>query len=214
MTYKSAIFDLDGTLVNSLEDLADATNYALKSFNQPEKELQAFPQMVGEGTRTLIKRALDNENPELIEKVLLKMREKYMQICLNKTRPYKGLVEVVTEFAKRKIKLAVLTNKDQKMAEKIVSHFFDGFFQIVKGTTDAVPVKPEPFEALQVLAKLGVKPEETIFVGDSKTDMQTAKAAGIKAVGVSWGFRDKKELTEAGAEKIIDEPSQLLKFFQ
>ncbi len=214
MTYKAAIFDLDGTLVNSLEDLADATNYALKSFNQPEKELQAFPQMVGEGTRTLIKRALDNENPELIEKVLLKMREKYMQICLNKTRPYKGLVEVVTEFAKRKIKLAVLTNKDQKMAEKIVSHFFDGFFQIVKGTTDAVPVKPEPFEALQVLAKLGVKPEETIFVGDSKTDMQTAKAAGIKAVGVSWGFRDKKELTEAGAEKIIDEPSQLLKFFQ
>ena len=211
---KCIIFDLDGTLVNSLEDLADATNYALKSFNQPEKELQAFPQMVGEGTRTLIKRALDNENPELIEKVLLKMREKYMQICLNKTRPYKGLVEVVTEFAKRKIKLAVLTNKDQKMAEKIVSHFFDGFFQIVKGTTDAVPVKPEPFEALQVLAKLGVKPEETIFVGDSKTDMQTAKAAGIKAVGVSWGFRDKKELTEAGAEKIIDEPSQLLKFFQ
>ncbi len=211
MTYKAVIFDLDGTLVNSLEDLADATNYALKSFGQQVHSAEELKQMVGEGTRTLISRALNNENTELIEPVLMKMREKYMQICLDKSRPYKGLQEVVTELAKKKIKLAVLTNKDEKMAQKIVSHFFGGLFQIVKGTIEAVAVKPEPTAVLQVLEKLGVRPEETIFVGDSKIDVQTAKAAGIKAVGVSWGFRSRGELVEAGADAVIEEAAALLK---
>ena len=211
MTYKAVIFDLDGTLVNSLEDLADATNYALKSFGQQVHSTEAVKLMVGEGTRTLISRALNNKNPELVEPVLVKMREKYDQICLNKSRPYNGLQEVVAELAKRNFKLAVLTNKDEKMAQKIVSHFFDGFFQIVKGTIDAVAVKPEPTAVLQVLAKLGVRPEEAIFVGDSKIDVQTAKAAGIKAVGVSWGFRGRSELIEAGADAVIEEARHLLK---
>ena len=211
MTYKAVIFDLDGTLVNSLEDLADATNYALKFFGQQPHNTEAFKLMVGEGTRTLISRALNNKNTELVEPVLAKMREKYMQICLNKSRPYKGLQEVVAELAKKNIKLAVLTNKDEKMAQKIVSHFFDGLFQIVKGTIEAVAVKPEPTAALQVLEKLGVRPEEAIFVGDSKIDVQTAKAAGIKAVGVSWGFRGRGELIEAGADAVVEEPIALLK---
>jgi phosphoglycolate phosphatase len=211
MTYKAVIFDLDGTLVNSLEDLADATNYALKSFGQQVHSTEAVKLMVGEGTRTLISRALNNKNPELVEPVLVKMREKYDQICLNKSRPYNGLQEVVAELAKRNFKLAVLTNKDEKMAQKIVSHFFDGFFQIVKGTIDAVAVKPEPTAVLQVLEKLGVRPEEAIFVGDSKIDVQTAKAAGIKSVGVSWGFRGRSELIEAGADAVIEEARHLLK---
>ena len=211
MSYKAVIFDLDGTLVNSLEDLADATNYALKFFAQQTHSTEAFKLMVGEGTRTLISRALPTDKQELIEQVLVKMREKYMQICLNKSRPYKGLQEVVTELAQRKIKLAVLTNKDEKMAQKIVSHFFNGLFQIVKGTIEAVAVKPEPTAVLQVLAQLKVKPEEAIFVGDSKIDVQTAKAASIKAVGVSWGFRGRGELIEAGADAVIEEASQLLR---
>jgi len=211
MTYKAVIFDLDGTLVNSLEDLADATNFALKFFGQQVHNTEAFKQMVGEGTRTLISRALPTDKQGLIEEVLVKMREKYDQILLNKSRPYKGLQEVVTELAKKKIKLAVLTNKDEKMAQKIVSHFFNGLFQIVKGTIEAVAVKPQPTAVLQVLAQLGVKPEETIFVGDSKIDVQTAKAAGIKAVGVSWGFRGRGELIEAGADAVIEEAAALLK---
>ena len=210
MSYKAIIFDLDGTLVNSLEDLADATNYALKFFGQQVHSVEAFRQMVGEGTRTLISKTLANDKQELIEQVLVKMREKYMQICLDKSRPYNGIPEVVSELAKRKFKLAVLTNKDQKMAQKIVSHFFEGLFQIVKGTIEAIAVKPEPTAALQVLTRLGVKPEEAIFVGDSKIDVQTAKAAGIKAVGVNWGFRGRAELIEAGADAVIDEPGQLL----
>ena len=214
MIYKAAIFDLDGTLVNSLEDLADATNYALRTFKQPGHTAEAIQQMIGEGTRTLISKTLGQDKQHLIEDVLKKMREKYIQICLDKTRPYKGLLEVVAELVyKKDAKLAVLTNKDQKMAQKIVCHFFNGYFQIIKGTTDAIAVKPEPQEALQLLDKLRVKPQETIFVGDSATDVQTAKAAGIKMVGVSWGFRGKEELIKAGAETIVNEPKQLLEFF-
>jgi phosphoglycolate phosphatase len=213
MTYKAVIFDLDGTLVDSLEDLADATNYALKFFGQPGHSTEAIKQMVGEGTNTLISKALAGDKQELIGQVLAKMREKYDKICLNKSRPYKGLLEVVTELAKRQIKLAVLTNKDEKMSQKIVSHFFDGYFQIVKGTTQAVPVKPEPAAALQILEKLDVRPQEAIFVGDSNIDIQTAKAANIKAVSVSWGFRSRKELFEAGTDVIIDYPYQLLELF-
>jgi phosphoglycolate phosphatase len=213
MTYKAVIFDLDGTLVNSLQDLADATNYALKCYGQPGHKVEDFRQMVGEGTRTLISRTLRPDKQELIEQVLVKMREKYMQICLDKSRPYKGLMEVITELAQRKIKLAVLTNKDQKMAQKIVGHFFAGFFQIIKGTIEAVPVKPQPAATLQVLKELGVRPTEAMFVGDSNIDIQTAKAAGVKAVGVSWGFRGKAELIEAGADLIIEEPKELLSLF-
>ncbi|MBN1804770.1 MAG: HAD family hydrolase [Sedimentisphaerales bacterium] len=212
MTYKAVIFDLDGTLVNSLEDLADAANYALDSFGQPMHAVEAFKKMVGDGTRTLISRTLADDKQELIDKVLLKMRKKYTQICLDKTRPYKGMEETVAELAKMGVKLAVLTNKDQEMAQQIVNHFFAGF-QIVKGTTAAVPVKPEPFEVLQLLEKLNVRPEEAIFVGDSGIDVQTAKAANIKAVGVSWGFRGRKELLEAGADVVIDYPYQLLELF-
>ncbi len=213
MTYKAVIFDLDGTLVDSLQDLADATNYALKFFGQPVHNTEAIKQMVGEGTDTLISKALAGDKQELIGQVLAKMREKYDKICLNKSRPYKGLLEVVAELAKRQIKLAVLTNKDEKMSQKIVSHFFDGFFQIVKGTTQAVPVKPEPTAALQILEKLDIRPQEAIFVGDSNIDIQTAKAANIKAIGVSWGFRGRKELIGAGADIIIDYPYQLLELF-
>lgn len=213
MAYKAAIFDLDGTLVDSLADLADATNYALKIFGQPSRDIQAFRQMVGNGIRTLISRALGPDKQHLAEDVLEKMREKYTQICLDKTRPYNGLPQVIAELAKRGIKLAVLTNKDQKMAQKIVRHFFDGYFQIIKGTTAAVAVKPEPFEALQVPEKFNVKPQETVFIGDSDIDMQTAKGGKMFAIGVSWGFRGRKELIEAGADAVIDEPGELLRFF-
>lgn len=213
MAYKAAIFDLDGTLVDSLADLADATNYALEIFGQPSRNLQAFRQMVGDGTRTLISRALEPDKQHLAENVLEKMREKYAQICLDKTRPYNGLPQVAAELAKRGIKLAVLTNKDQKMAQKIVRHFFNGYFQIIKGTTASAAVKPEPFEALQVLEKFNAKPQETVFIGDSDIDMQTAKGCKMFAIGVSWGFRGRKELMEAGADVVIDEPGQIIDLF-
>jgi len=213
MTYKAVIFDLDGTLVNSLEDLADATNYALKFFGQPEHKVEAFKQMVGDGTKTLISRTLPFDKQELVEDVLQKMREKYIEICLDKSLPYNGITEVVQELVKKGVKLAVLTNKDQKMSQKIVEYFFAGCFKIVKGTTAAIAVKPEPFATLQILEEFKVVPEDALFIGDSNVDVRTAKAAGIKMIGVNWGFRGRKELIEAGADAVIDNPKQILALF-
>jgi phosphoglycolate phosphatase len=214
MAYKSAIFDLDGTLVDSLADLADATNYALKSFNQPIHPVEAYRQMIGDGIQALISRALGSNQQGFIDGIVEKMREKYRQICLCKTKPYKGISEVINKLQSRKVKLAVLTNKDQFMAEKIVSHFFgrDCFDKVV-GTTSNKPVKPNPEKVLQLIAELKLEPDEAIFVGDSGIDIQTAKSANIKAVGVSWGIRGRKELTVAEADIIIDYPEQLLEFF-
>jgi phosphoglycolate phosphatase len=210
MTYKAVIFDLDGTLVNSLEDLADAVNFALTCFKQPVHSVESIKAMIGDGTRIFISRALPADKQDLIEQTLVKMREKYIEICLNKTRPYDGMREVLDELRKRGIKMAVLTNKDQKMSEKVVKHFFDGYFQILMGTIDAVPLKPDPKAVLKMLKELDVKPSKALFVGDSNIDIKTAKAAGIIGIGVNWGFRSEEELKRAGADFIINTPKELL----
>jgi phosphoglycolate phosphatase len=213
MRYKAAIFDLDGTLADTVADLADAINYGLEQFGQPKRTAQALSKMIGDGIRITIGRALEADKQELLDGVVKKMCEKYALICLDKTRPYKGISETVAELHKRGVKLAVLTNKDQVSAEKIVSHFFDGYFEIVRGATSGDAVKPDPFPALQIIAQLGAVPQETVFIGDSGIDMQTAKACQNYAVGVSWGLRDVEELRQNGADVIIDEPKQLLSIF-
>jgi phosphoglycolate phosphatase len=213
MRYKAAIFDLDGTLVDSLADLADAINYALKQLNQPQRPTEVLRAMIGDGIRTTISRALEPEEQGLVDIAVDKMREKYAQICLDNTKAYKGLTEVVAKLYEKGVKLAVLTNKDQKMARKIVNHFFADYFAVVAGTTSLKPAKPDPQKTLQVLDKLGVMPGQVIFFGDSSVDIQTAKACKIFAVGVSWGLKSKEDLAKAGADIIVAEPSQLLSFF-
>ncbi len=209
MTYRAVIFDLDGTLVNSLEDLADAANFALTYFGQPTHSVEMLKAMIGDGTRTFISRALPADKQDLIEQTLVKMREKYIEICTNKTLPYEGIKEILDELKKYGVKMAVLTNKDQKMSERVVTHFFDGYFKIVMGTIDAVPLKPDSKAVLQMLKELNVRPSEAIFVGDSNIDIKTAKAANMVGVGVSWGFRSEEELRQAGADFIINSPKEL-----
>lgn len=210
MSYKAIIFDLDGTLVDSLADLADAANFALSCFGQPTHSTETLKTMIGDGTRTFISRALPQNRQDLVEQVLVKMREKYIDICLNNTHPYKGIKETLDELKKHGIKMAVITNKDQKMSEKIISHFFGNYFQIVMGTVDAVPLKPDTKAVLYVLDRFGVKTDSALFVGDSNIDIKTAKAAGITSIGVKWGFRSEQELVEAGANFIINSPNELL----
>lgn len=213
MKYKTAIFDLDGTLVDSLADLADATNYALKILGQPCWNLQEYKVKIGNSTNLLISRALAADKQYLFNEALEKMRGKYAQICLNKTRPYDGIPEVIDELRKRQVKLAVLTNKDRNMAEKIVSHFFDGCFDAIVGATTGNPIKPDPTQTLQLIDRFKLKAQEAVFVGDSEVDMQTAKACNIFAVGVSWGFRNRQELSENGADIVIDEPGDIIGLF-
>jgi phosphoglycolate phosphatase len=169
--------------------------------------------MVGEGTKTLISRALEPDKQHFLEKVLEKMRGKYAKICLNKTKPYKGLPQVIGELAKKSVKLAVLTNKDQKMAERIVNYFFDSYFDIIAGATASIAVKPDPTQTLQIVDKFKLKPQEAVFIGDSNIDMQTAKTCKMFAVGVSWGLGSIEELKENGADIIIDRSKKLLEIF-
>jgi phosphoglycolate phosphatase len=213
MRYKAAIFDLDGTLADTVADLADAINYGLEYFGQPKRTAEALSKMIGDGIRVTISRAIEPDKQELLDGVVEKMCEKYAQICLDKTRPYEGISEIVTELYKRGVKLTVLTNKDQTSAKKIVSRFFDGYFEIVRGATSGEAVKPDPSLALQIIAQLGAGPQETVFIGDSGIDMQTAKACQNYAVGVSWGLRSVEELRQNGADVIIDRPQQLLSIF-
>lgn len=214
MRYKTAIFDLDGTLVDSLADLADATNYALKILGQPCWSLQEYKLKIGNSTNLLISRALAPDKQHLFDQVLEKMSKKYAQICLNKTRPYNGIPEVIDKLRNKRVKLAVLTNKNQDMAEKVVSHFFSkGQFATVVGTTTGNPIKPDPAQTLQLIDKFNLKTQDAVFIGDSEVDMQTAKACGIFAAGVSWGFRSAKELIENGADIVLDKPDDIIGLF-
>jgi len=213
MRYKAAIFDLDGTLVDSVADLADAFNYGLEQFGQPKRTVDALRKMIGDGIRITVSRAIEPDRQDLIDYVVEKMREKYAEICLDKTKPYDGIFETLAELGKKGVKLAVLTNKDQTTAKKIVSHFFDGYFEIICGTTSGEPVKPDPQKALQIIEKFGLSAAQTVFVGDSGVDMQTAKACKNYAVGVSWGLRSIEELKQNGADIIISKPRELLGIF-
>ncbi len=215
MSYKAVIFDLDGTLIDSLEDLADAVNCALSCFGLQVHSLQSFRKMVGDGTRTLISRALPADKQQLLEPVLDKMRQRYFETCLNKSRPYKGIEAVLAKLKKAAIKMAVLTNKDQKMAQKMIEHFFGkDCFNVIRGTFDSIAVKPDPAALLEVLEKLGVNADEAVFVGDSNIDIHTAKAAKMASIGVNWGFRGEDELRAAGADFVINQPNELLQYLQ
>ncbi|MFA6175227.1 MAG: HAD family hydrolase [Phycisphaerae bacterium] len=213
MMYKAAIFDLDGTLVDSVADLADAFNYGLEQFGQPKRTIDELRKMIGDGIRITISRALAQDKQEFIDRVAEKMREKYATICLDKTKPYDGIPEAVAELGKKGIRLAVLTNKDQAMAQKIVEHFFPGSFEIIRGTTGIDPVKPDPKAGMQIIKYFGIAPGQAVFVGDSSADIQAAKACGSYSVGVSWGLRLADELRRNEADLIISNPCELIRAF-
>ena len=211
--YKAAIFDLDGTLVDSVADLADAFNYGLEQFGLPKRTIDELRKMIGDGIRITISRALAPDRQEFIDRVAEKMREKYAKTCLVQTKPYDGIPEVLAELAKKEVRLAVLTNKDQTMAQKIVEHFFPGRFEIIRGTTSIDPVKPDPKAGLQIIKDFEIAPEQTVFIGDSPADIQTAKACGSFAIGVNWGLRSAEELMQNRADVIISKPDELLGVF-
>jgi phosphoglycolate phosphatase len=211
MYCKAVIFDLDGTLIDTLVDLGESMNYALASLGQPTHKIGAFKQMVGNGLRTFAKRALPNGKESLCDEVMEIMRRHYAGNCLVNSRLYKGIYETVTELHKRAVGLAVLTNKDQDLAERILGHFFTiGTFEYVLGATDGRPVKPHGRVIRELVDLMKLSPSDVILVGDSGVDMDTAAAADIRAIGVSWGFRTREELTDHKAVMVIDEPAELL----
>lgn len=211
MRAKAIVFDLDGTLADTLMDLAEALNYALERFGLAGQSVEACRQMVGDGTRTFVSRAIPADRQEMVEEVLGVAREYYRENYLQHTRLYEGVYDAVTGLRRRGVKLSVLTNKDEQMARRIVEHFFaPGVFEFVMGSPDGSAIKPGREAIEKLLNIMGASAREVTVVGDSPVDMATAQAVGARGVGVAWGFRSRAELIESGAFAVIDAPAELL----
>ncbi|MDE6277848.1 MAG: HAD family hydrolase [Muribaculaceae bacterium] len=212
---KFVIFDLDGTLLNSIDDLATATNHALSSLGFPKHGLWVYPTMVGNGVSKLLERALPEDARD--ETNLARMRQAFMSYydehCCDATKPYPGIPELLKELTHRGIGLAVTSNKYESAVEKLIGHYFpDAAWKAVLGHTEGLPTKPDPSIVFKALSIYPTPKAECLYVGDSGVDMETARRACIESVGVAWGFRTILELKQAYADHIISMPNQLLNF--
>ncbi|MCD4812694.1 HAD family hydrolase [bacterium] len=213
MPYQAVIFDLDGTLLDTIEDIADAVNCVLEKNQYPDHSIEHYKQMVGLGLKQLIVDALPEaaRDAATIKRVASEAAEEYDRRWKNKSNPYSGITELLGQLQAKGTQLAVLSNKPHAFTQACVKALLPGtVFDVVLGAQDTMPHKPAPDGALKIAEMLGISVEAILYVGDSKTDMQTARAAGMFAVGVSWGFRAEDELWENGADKIIHAPQELL----
>ena len=208
---KAVIFDFDGTLANTLKDLMIAANRALKMYGFPEHDEEDYKIYVGNGWEDLIRKATNfSADQETFDNIFREFKDYYNLHYCDETVAYEGVPELVAACKERGLAVAIVTNKKQDITRIMVDELYGDVFDVVCGATDKYPSKPDPASTLSVMEKLGVKPEECIFIGDSCVDMQTAVNSGALAVGETWGFRDEQELLENGAAHIIHRPSELL----
>ncbi len=210
---KAVLFDLDGTLVNSLADLANSVNFALTQFGFPTHETEKFKYFVGDGMAKLIERVLpeNKKDNEIKAQVLDTFMNHYRMHYADKTIAYDGIEELVKQLADNDLKLAVVSNKAQDMAVEVTLKVLKGLqFDIVCGKREGYPTKPDPTLTLEIIKELGVKSEDCVFIGDSGMDMAVAKNANLKSIGVLWGFRTEEELSVNGADYIVNHPSEIL----
>ena len=216
MSNQSIIFDLDGTLLNTLQDLADSVNSVLTGRGWPEHPVAAYRYFVGDGLSMLIRRALPEHvrDQAVIDECVQAARLEYSRRCKDTTAPYPGVLQVLKELSGKGIAMSVLSNKPHAATVEVVGHFFPGgLFQVVQGALPDQAVKPHPKPALEVAARMGKNPKEIYFLGDSNVDMKTANSAGMIALGAAWGFRDREELLQAGARHILETPLELPGYF-
>mgnify|MGYP004527207677 CR=1 FL=1 len=209
---KAVLFDLDGTIANSLEDLADSANFVLTQNGYPTHKTECFKMFVGDGITKLIERVLPDiaRSAENIHKLKTQFLAYYSEHYCDKTKPYKNVPELLAQLKQKGIKIAVVTNKAQEMADAVVNKLYGKDFCAVYGQRDNMPTKPDPALAHLAMRELGVTPNECIFVGDSGVDIKCAQNSGAYPVGVLWGFRNKEEIKAAGAKIVITQPAQLL----
>ena len=209
---KLVIFDLDGTLLNTIEDLGNAANYALSRNGYPTHSLASYPFFVGNGVRNLIRKALpdDARTDSIIDSLLKDFKEYYNEHNTDCTKPYDGIVELLRKLQDNGVKIAVASNKYQQATEKIIASYFgDIDFVAVYGQRDGVNVKPDPSVVFSILADAKVPKSDVLYVGDSGVDMETARRACVDSVGVTWGFRSEKELNEYHADRIVNKVSDI-----
>ena len=209
--YQTVIFDLDGTLLDTIQDLADAGNWVCRRNGWPEHSVEEFKQMVGGGIPNLVKRFSPegSRSSLLLACTIAKFTEYYGAHNMDKTRPYDGIPELLARLGERGVTMAVYSNKADGFSREIVEHYFPGVFQLVRGHIKGTPVKPDPAGIHAVLRELAADPAQTLFVGDSNVDVYTGHNGGLTVCGVTWGFRGRQELESAGADRLADTPAEL-----
>ena len=215
--FQAIIFDLDGTLLNTLADIRDSVNRMLAEYGFAGHTMDDYRRFIGNGIRMLVTRALpiEGRSEEMIDTCVRRAREIYWESWKNKTRPYEGIMELLDHLRKIELPLAVLSNKPHDFTVRYVNTYFgDLNFSVVMGQNDRFPVKPDPTSALDIARQTGLPPSAFLFVGDSAVDMQTAAAAGMHSVGVAWGFRGPQELVENGCQTLVKHPLEILSLLE
>lgn len=211
--YKTIIFDLDGTLLDTLDDLTNATNATLRAFGQPERMREEVRSFVGNGIKKLVERAL-GERVDLLDEGLETFKRYYGEHCAERTKPYEGILPLLTELRKRGIKTAVLSNKADFAVKKLAEEYFPNLLLMAVGENEEAGIrkKPAPDSLFAVMKALHSAKEDTLYVGDSEVDVQTAKNAGVDCLCVTWGFRDREFLQEQGGKHFVNDPMEILNF--
>lgn len=213
MPYSTYIFDLDGTLLDTLGDLAASVNYAMSTHHLPEHSVDEVRMMVGNGVRKLMERAIpDGAANPCFDETFATFRHHYMEHQLDTTRPYDGIIETLQELKRRGCRTAVVSNKFDAATKSLCNHFFSGLIDVAIGENEAAGIhkKPAPDTVFEAIRLLGVSREEAVYVGDSDVDIATAQASGIPCISVLWGFRNREFLIAHGATKLIGSPTELL----
>lgn len=208
---QTVIFDLDGTILDTIEDLAAAGNWVCRQNGWPEHSVEEYKSMVGHGIPNLVSRFTPqgSQSPLLLANTVSQFSDYYGEHNLEKTRPYPGIPEMLGRLKAAGIQMAVYSNKADRFSRELVDRFFPGVFQLVRGKVRGVPVKPDPAGIYGVLKELDADPAGTLFVGDSSVDIRTGHNAGLLACGVTWGFRSRESLVEAGADMLADTAAEL-----
>jgi phosphoglycolate phosphatase len=214
MKYKAVIFDLDGTLLDTLEDIANSVNTGLSSMGLPVHKIEAYKPFIGEGREALAIKALphDQRIPDKINLLLDYINREYLSHWPDNTHLYPGIEEMLDCLYSRNIQMAILSNKPQEFTDVMVSRYLSKWhFEVIAGAVPSIPKKPDPAMAQQICEKMSLLPSQCVFLGDSEIDIKTAHRAGMFSVGATWGFRSAQELISSGARTLITYPSELLK---
>lgn len=213
MRYKLYIFDLDGTILDTLTDLWSAVNYTMRQFDYPTLTKEQVADRTGNGIARLVRLSLpEGVDEDTQKRALAIFKQYYVEHCADNTKPYEHIKDVIATLKESGAKCAVISNKADEAVQKLAKDYFDGLYDVVMGQKDGVRQKPYPDEVESVLKELDVKRQDAVYIGDSEVDVQTAKNAGLDLIAVSWGFRGKARLAESGANVIIDTPEQILQY--
>lgn len=208
--YHTIIFDLDGTLLNTLEDLTDAVNTALEMYGKPTRTIEEIRRFVGNGVRLLIERAVpEGSKKEEIDAIFEAFKEHYAKHCMDKTGPYEGVPEMLRELKKNGFRMAIVSNKLDTAVKELQELYFAEVVEVAIGEREGIPRKPAPDMIELALQELREEKESAVYVGDSEVDYETAQNAGLPCISVLWGFRDREFLEQRGADCFVEEPSSL-----